>query len=72
MYGRYGENKDDPDRKNEGNGMYVKFEEVGSEKSVARYVAETRWSPRRTLLFIIFASLLGWSVILFLLYLAFA
>lgn len=67
----YGEKKNGPDHKNEGNGMYVKLEEIGTEKSVAPYLAERKWSPRRTLLFIIVASLIGWSVILSLLYLAF-
>jgi hypothetical protein len=66
---RYGENNDDPNHVIEGNGMFVRFEEIGTDKLTVPDLADGKWSPRRTLLFIVVASLLGWSAILSLLYL---
>jgi hypothetical protein len=68
---RYGENNNGPNHENEGNGMFVRFEEIGTDKLTVPDLADGKWSPRRTLLFIIAASLAGWSAILSLLYLAF-
>lgn len=51
--------------------MFVRFEENGTDKLMVPDLADAEWSPRRTFLFIIVASILGWSAILSLLYLAF-
>lgn len=51
--------------------MFVRFEEIGTDKLTVPDLADGKWSPRRTLLFVIAASIAGWSAILSLLYLAF-
>lgn len=49
--------------------MFVRFEENRIKKFMIPKILEKRWSPRRTLLFIIISSTLFWSAILFLVYL---
>lgn len=49
--------------------MLVRFEEDGIGKLFVPDRAEGKWSPRRTLLFLIASGVLCWSAILFILYL---
>lgn len=65
----FGENNNGPNHENEGNGMFVRFEEIRTDKIGVPSLADAKWPLRRTLLFIVAASLAGWSAFLFLLYL---
>jgi len=49
--------------------MLVRFEEYGVGKLFVPDRTEGKWSPRRTLIFLIASGVLCWSAILFILYL---
>ena len=69
MNGRRGANPSDSGLRNEGNEMLVRFEEYGVGKLFVPDRTEGKWSPRRTLIFLIASGVLCWSAILFILYL---